>query len=98
MSQHVHELSHQNKDEGMSVSIIKNGPSCVANRPEILSHVDINRNTSRSAVRNSFNQSPNNEVLKTISNDLKDLHREITELCTNFRNYQYLTLGVAVSE
>jgi hypothetical protein len=98
MTQHSHELPLRNKDDEMPISGINNGPSDVGCRPEILSNTGTNRNINHSVGRNSFNRSPNEEMLKNISNELKELNREIRQLYTSIKNYQCLTLGVMVSE
>jgi hypothetical protein len=97
MTQHSHELPLRNKDDEMPISGINNGPSDVGCRPEILSNTGTNRNINHSVGRNSFNRSPNKEILKNISNELKELNRELMELCKTFKQGQFLTLGVIVS-
>jgi hypothetical protein len=98
MSQHVQELSHQNQDEEIQINVINNGSLDVANRPEILSNADTNRNTSHFAVRNLFNRSLNKKLLKTIVDELKKLNQGMIETDKKIQNLQYMTLGFIVSE
>jgi hypothetical protein len=98
MSQHVHELSHQNIDEEMTINVVNNELSDVVNRPEILSNEGTNGNTSRSTVRNSFNRSSNEQILNKILNELKEVNQGFIELDKKVQTLQNVALTVIVSE